>query len=95
MANTLIAALPSSGPIFAYNASFEAGVLEFLAYRVSSAADTLRAYVARLVDLLPVTKEAYYHRDMKGSWSIKSVVPTIAAELGYEHLGKLCTGVCN
>jgi len=36
-----------------------------------------------LVDLLPVTRAAYYHRDMRGSWSIKSVMPTIDAKLGY------------
>jgi hypothetical protein len=92
MAQALIAALPSSGPIFAYNASFEAGVLTSLADRVSSSGDALRAFVARLVDLLPVTREAYYHRDMRGSWSIKSVMPTISADLGYEHLDEVQAG---
>lgn len=92
MARALIAALPSSGPIFAYNASFEGRVLEFLADHVSSAGDALRSLAERLIDLLPVTRNAYYHRDMRGSWSIKSVIPTIAADLDYEHLDEVQEG---
>ena len=38
------------------------------------------------VDLLPVTREHWYHRDQRGSWSIKSVLPTIAADLDYAGL---------
>jgi len=36
--------------------------------------------------LLPITREYYYHPDMRGSWSIKAVLPTIAPELAYERL---------
>ncbi len=36
--------------------------------------------------------ECYYHRDMKGSWSIKKVMPTISADLGYEHLDEVKEG---
>ena len=46
----------------------------------------------RLVDLLPITRQAYYHRDMLGSWSIKKVIPTIAPELGYETLDDVQEG---
>ena len=46
----------------------------------------------RLFDLLPVTREAYYHRDMQGSWSIKSVIPTIAPELRYGELEEVQDG---
>jgi hypothetical protein len=59
---------------------------------VVSLSSTLIALADRLVDLLPVTRDAYYHRDMRGSWSIKSVIPTIAAELGYEHLDEVKEG---
>ena|SRR6266513_3446619 len=86
MARALIAAIPSEGPIFAYNASFEAEVLNSLADRLPGQDTALRQLAGRLVDLLPVTREAYYHRDMKGSWSIKDVIPTIRPELGYERL---------
>jgi hypothetical protein len=92
MANALLAALPPEGPVFVYNASFEGRVLEFLADHVPLVAAQLRAVAHRLVDLLPVTREAYYHRDMQGSWSIKSVVPTISGDLGYEHLDEVREG---
>jgi hypothetical protein len=92
LASALIAALPATGPIFAYNASFEAGVLDRLAELVPVHAAALRAIAGRLVDLLPVVRAAYYHRDMRGSWSIKSVMPTIAPDLGYEHLDEVQEG---
>ena len=31
-----------------------------------------------MVDLLPIYRNHYYHRDMRGSWSIKAVLPTVA-----------------
>ena len=92
MTEALIAALPSSGPIFAYNASFEESVLLRLAELAPGRAPELRALADRLVDLLPITRAAYYHRDMRGSWSIKSVMPTIDQRLGYECLGEVQEG---
>lgn len=92
LAQALLAALPESGPVFAYNAPFERGVLEWLAERLPLLANDLRAVAARLVDLLPVTRAAYYHRDMKGSWSIKSVLPTIDPALDYAGLGEVQEG---
>jgi uncharacterized protein DUF2779 len=86
LADALIAALPAEGPIFAYNASFEAGVLHRLAELLPTRAAALRAVAERLFDLLPIARAAYYHRDMRGSWSIKSVMPTIDGGLDYEHL---------
>jgi hypothetical protein len=88
----LIAALPASGPVFAYNASFEEHVLLRLADWAPDRANELRGIAARLVDLLPITRAAYYHRDMRGSWSIKSVMPTIDAQLGYQKLEEVQEG---
>jgi hypothetical protein len=92
MARALIAAIPSEGPIFAYNAIFEAAVLNSLADRLPNQDSALRRLAGRLVDLLPITREAYYHRDMQGSWSIKDVMPTILPELGYERLDEVQEG---
>jgi len=86
LARALIVAMPDSGPVFAYNARFEHGVLMTLAERVPALTGALRDIAARLFDLLPVTRAAYYHRDMRGSWSIKAVLPTIAPELDYASL---------
>ena len=84
--NALLASLPESGPVCAYNAGFEARVLRFLADRVPDLGNALRDVEARLVDLLPVARAAYYHRDMKGSWSIKDVLSTLAPDLDYANL---------
>lgn len=32
-----------------------------------------QAGIDRMVDLLPIARERYYHPDMHGSWSIKAV----------------------
>jgi hypothetical protein len=92
LAAALIAALPSSGPIFAYNAGFEERVLLRLADWTPGRGPELRAIADRLVDLLPITRTAYYHRDMRGSWSIKSVMPTIDTNLNYESLEEVQEG---
>jgi hypothetical protein len=86
MAQALLQAVPDSGPVFAYHAPFEHGVLDDLAERVPELASGLKEVAGRLIDLLPVTRAAYYHRDMKGSWSIKAVLPTIAPALDYREL---------
>jgi hypothetical protein len=92
LAGALLAAMPYSGPVFAYNASFEKGVLLRMADRVPERANALRELATRLVDLLPVTRAAYYHRDMHGSWSIKAVLPTLVPELGYDKLNEVQEG---
>jgi hypothetical protein len=92
LASALLAALPAKGPIFAYNAGFEERVLVRLAELVPAQAAALRGLAERLVDLLPVARAAYYHRDVRGSWSIKSVMPTIDRGLGYEHLDEVQEG---
>jgi len=66
LARALIAALPMMGAIFAYNAIFEERVLLRLAELVPAVAQPLRGLAERLVDLLPITRTAYYHRDMRG-----------------------------
>jgi Domain of unknown function(DUF2779) len=92
LAVALIAAVPVEGPVFAYNSGFEERVLARLAELVPAREAALQAIAERLVDLLPVARAGYYHRDMQGSWSIKSVMPTIDAALGYEHLGEVREG---
>ena len=89
LARALLQGLPDRGPLFAYNAPFERGVMEGLAERVPALALELKDAAGRLEDLLPVTRAAYYHRDMKGSWSIKAVLRTIAASLDYERLAEV------
>ena len=81
-----LTALPQEGAVIAYNAGFERGVIVKLAAAFPDLAPALDTLAARLVDLLPVTRAHWYHRDQRGSWSIKAVLPTIAAELDYATL---------
>lgn len=82
----LIASVGASGAIIAYNASFERSCVRGLAKACPDLAAELEAIASRFVDLLPVTQAHYYHRDQRGSWSIKKVLPTIAPELDYSDL---------
>jgi hypothetical protein len=74
------------GAVVAYNASFERGCVQGLADAFPDLAPPLLAIRDRIVDLLPVTRGHYYHRDQRGSWSIKAVLPTVAPELAYDGL---------
>lgn len=86
LADALVAAIPDDAPVLAYNAKFENGVLLDLAEQLPAHADALREIAARLIDLLPITRRAWYHPAMKGSWSFKAVLPTIDASLDYGNL---------
>jgi hypothetical protein len=92
LARALLAAVPESGPVFAYNARFENSVLQALAERVPAWGNALRELAGRLVDLLPITRAAYYHRDMRGSWSLKAVLPTIDSTLDYANMDEVREG---
>lgn len=82
---TLIDAVGNDGPILTYSA-YEARVLGELAGLLPDLSDAIGAIRSRLVDLLPITKANYYHPAMLGSWSIKSVLPTIAPDMDYAGL---------
>jgi hypothetical protein len=85
-AEALIAACAQVGPVFVYNAGFEARLVKDLADRFPRLAGPLLAINERLVDLLPVARRHYYHPAQHGSWGIKSVLPTIATDLSYDNL---------
>lgn len=87
-AEALVEALAGerSGSVIAYNASFEKRCIIELAEAFPDLAGPLQEIAAKIVDLLPVTRNHYYHRDQRGSWSIKAVLPTIAPELAYDDL---------
>ncbi len=82
----LIATLGEHGPVFVYNLGFEGGCLRQLAEAYPDLATSLLAIRERMVDLLPLARNHYYHPDMQGSWSIKAVLPTVAPDLAYEAL---------
>ncbi|NMG31760.1 DUF2779 domain-containing protein [Aromatoleum evansii] len=85
-AEALLGACDEHGPIFVYNAAFETARIKELAARFPRLRRPLDALLARVVDLLPVARERYYHPDQHGSWSIKAVLPTISPDLSYDSL---------
>ncbi len=85
-ADALVNLIPSTGAVIAYNASFEKRCIIELAIAFRDIEERLRAIADRVVDLYPVTRANWYHRDQRGSWSFKAVLPTVAAELDYAGL---------
>lgn len=89
---SLLAACGETGPIFVYNAAFEKTRIKELAETFRDARRALLALNDRVFDLLPVTRDHYYHPDQRGSWSIKRVLPCIAPELSYDLLDGISEG---
>jgi len=85
-AKTLIEAVSTNGPVVVYNAGFEGARIKELAEAIPKLSTELLAISERFFDLLPLARSHYYHPNMKGSWSIKAVLPTIAPELDYANL---------
>ena len=85
-AESLIKALANEGVVLVYNAAFEKSRILELAEMFLDLAPALLSINDRVVDLLPMARKHYYHPAMKGSWSIKAVLPTIAPDLGYDQL---------
>jgi len=85
-AKVLIEACGTSGPVFVYNASFEASRISELAKRYPKLSASLLSINARMFDLLKVASQRYYHPSQRGSWSIKKVLAAIAPELSHDNL---------
>lgn len=85
-AAALIEACKGDAPIFVYAEGFEGARISQLAIRFPHLSGEMLALMARLVDLLPVTRAYYYHPSQQGSWSIKAVLPAVAPELRYGDL---------
>ncbi len=85
-AEALSANCGTNGPVFVYSAAFEVTRIRELAVRFLDLAGQLLAIIDRIVDLLPIARERYYHPSQHGSWSIKVVLPAAVPELSYDAL---------
>ena len=92
LAEKLIECLGSTGPVFMYT-NYEKRVINSLVEMFPDLAAPLAGIVERLVDLLPIVREHYYHPKMLGSWSIKAVSPTIDPEMDYSELTGIAEGL--
>jgi CRISPR/Cas system-associated exonuclease Cas4 (RecB family) len=79
-AESLIRAVENDGPIIVYG-TFESTVLKTLIEFCPDLEVPKNNIIDRLVNLLPWLQNHYYHPAMKGSWSIKAVLPTVAPHL--------------
>ncbi|MBK6650666.1 MAG: DUF2779 domain-containing protein [Betaproteobacteria bacterium] len=85
-AQALIAGCGTRGPVYVYNAGFEGSRIRELAARYPELSAALLAIHDRMVDLLPIARDRYYHPSQQGSWSIKKVLPAVVPELRYDRL---------
>ena len=92
-AKALLELCGKNGPIFAYNAGFEKRVMADLAARFPDFAAGLEAIIARIVDLLPIARNRYYHPSQHGSWSLKALLPAAVPDLSYDQLDGVKDGM--
>ncbi len=81
-----------NGPILVFYQTYEKGRLEGMVVRHPEHADLVNGYIGRLVDLHPLVKHHFYDPRMKGSFSIKKVLPVIAPDLDYKDLEEVQEG---
>ena len=86
VAEHLIAACEGASMIWAYSAGFERRCITRMAGALPALSKPLRDIEARLADLAAVVRDRVYHPDFNGSFSLKSVLPALVPELGYEDL---------
>ncbi len=85
LARALLDALGEAGSIVVYT-GFEQRVIVSLAAALPALAPRLEALLPRLFDLHPLVRSSYYHPAFRGSFSMKSVLPALAPDLGYDGL---------
>lgn len=91
-AESLITVCGGAGSIIVYNQSFEKRIIRELAAMFPDLSERLLALNERIFDLLPLVRRHYYHPAMKGSWSIKNVLPCLVPELNYAQIGQVQDG---
>jgi len=87
----LLEVLADAGPVFSYH-HYEKTILNAAAVALPDLAPRINAVIDRLVDLLPLTRQWYYHPALKGLFSIKVVAPTVDRLLDYSVLGDVQDG---
>ena len=92
IAKALIKVCGKRGPVFVYFSGFETARIRELAERFPELSKPLLAINERVVDLLPIARNRYYHHSQQGSWSIKAVLPAAVPELSYDTLDGVVDG---
>jgi hypothetical protein len=75
------------GDIFAYDKTFEVKMMQSLAKLFPEYQEKIKERISRIKDLMdPFEKKYYYTHEMKGSHSIKNILPAMVPEFNYNHL---------
>jgi hypothetical protein len=83
----LLIVTKGKGDVLVYNKTFEITRLNEIARDFPEYADEIEKLVSRIKDLMiPFQKKYYYAPEMKGSYSIKAVLPALVPELSYDEL---------
>ena len=82
----LLRDLDTKGSILVYNQTFENTRLKELASEYPQYEKKIEAVQKRIVDLMPIFRKHYRLPEMRGSYSIKYVLPALVPELSYEDL---------
>lgn len=84
---SLIQNIGTSGSIVVFNKTFEIMILNHIARDFPQYSEEIEKIKLRIVDLMePFKSKHYYTPQMKGSYSIKKVLPALVPELGYDDL---------
>jgi hypothetical protein len=87
LARSLVEAIPKDACVLAYNMGFEKEVLRGLASLFPELAERLMNIHDNIIDLMiSFQKKYYYVKEMRGSYSIKSVLPALVPELAYKGM---------
>jgi hypothetical protein len=83
----MISDIDDKGSVLVWNESFEKSRNKEMAVMYPKYKEFLNSLNDRIYDLgLSFKYDYYVHKDFKGSWSIKSVLPVLVSELSYKEL---------
>ena len=83
----LLKVVEGNGDVLVYNKTFEITRLDEIARDFPEYTGEIEKLISRIKDLMiPFQKKYYYSPEMKGSYSIKAVLPALLPELSYDEL---------
>lgn len=85
LAENLIKDLERKGSILTYS-TFEKTTINKLTHLYPDLSDKLEPLTERIVDLLAIIRQNFYHPDFHGSVSVKVTLPVIVADMSYDDL---------
>jgi len=83
----LLADIGTEGDVIVFNKTFEKGRLQEIKALCPQYSSEIDSIINRIVDLMsPFRSHHYYTYDMKGSYSIKKVLPALVPDLSYDGM---------